>query len=287
MVSVKSIGSRRSAGFFLGKILMLTVLAALGPACTKANVPPGIINGTPLVSSTNVGHMPLMVLKWDQAMNPATLQGNVLIYDNGTGAIIGGVPQIIYLPGTDEMVIVISAALAGVNAGTGFDGTYIIGGSPGITSASNQTIQALTALNIFTVAADTPQNVYFPSFSSVTPNTSLPIGPTLSGSINLHFTLAQDTTVSGTTTTVGPMLGNYLVWMATSAGGEDLLSTPLNVASGNAAGNATAAGYPTTDGLITITNLNPALTYYFYVVAIDQSNNVAIAAETVGIQPHP
>jgi len=261
----------RSMGI-VRKILAIAALAVLAPGCPPGIFPPEVIASAPAFGAGGIPHWPFIVLQWDQAMDPATMTAtNIAIFDNIGPSVFGPAPTVTYLPGSNQTLIVTQISL---NSPTAIpnSGQYIVGVTSAVKALDGTPVAGpLYAAAFFTVTAT--GNVNPPLFSPPVPSDGA--SP---GQIKLTFDLAMVSAVA--------MSGNYDVYQSTTSGGENLLATPAKtVTSTLAASDAAAASLPVGKGLITISPLTSATTYYFIVVARDTNGNVAPTTEISWVAP--
>ena len=255
-----------SAGSFR-RILVLSLLSGLAPACGTKIIPPIVTDSAPALSATNIAHWPLIVLQWGEAMDPATMNGtNIKIYDNATGLPFGPAPSVMYLAGSFQSVVITNQSLLSPT-GPPPSGQYIVSTTGAVKALDGRAAEAFVAEAFFTVKNDANASNSGPLFSG-------PVAaPGAATTIDITFNLATDNAVT--------MSGFYDVYQSTTLGGENLLLAPTAIVSSAAA----AAGQPAGMGKITMTSLTPATTYYFIVVARDTDGNVLPTAEISAIAP--
>ena len=245
-----------------GRLLVLALLASIVPACKKKvdNSPHITSNATPAPDAAGVPHFPKMILEWDRALNPATLNGNIVIYNTdqlGTPTtVFGGGTSIDYLDGSFQTVIINGAAFADLTE-------YCVLVFPGLESdkgvAANANPAGALALR-FRVGNNANANQ--PAFSPPTQN----VGAGAAGEIVWTWTQAQEG---------GPpvaITATYDFYEATVVDGQDLFGSVFFTST-----NGTGATMPASLGLITGT------TYHFRVICRDSAGNMILTADFTGV----
>src|SRR5687767_1240245 len=128
----------------LKMILLLAVASAIIPACGGSDdegTPPVITGGVPDFDAAGVAHFPLILLKFDRAMDASSLAGNIVLYLTNPATGVHTTPfgpgaTLHYLPGSYQVAIVNNAAFAA-------DTEYAVVIFPGLRSAEGVSILAL------------------------------------------------------------------------------------------------------------------------------------------------
>jgi hypothetical protein len=251
--------SLRRVSPILGRLLLLALLVTIVPACKKKSDPaPHITDSLPLFDAAGVPHFPQMVIEWDKALDPTTINANIKIYLTdvfGNHTVPwGGTYTITYLPGKFQTVINNSTAMGNGTTAT----EYAIVVFPGLLAANGNPVNAFATGSIadrFFVG--TNANLNQPSFTAPAQN----VGPGGAGGIAWTWTQASEG---------GPITATYDFYMSTASGGQDLLDLSPDFTS-------VANTGATMTGLVTGT------TYYFRVICRDSAGNTTMTAEFTGV----
>jgi hypothetical protein len=243
-----------------GRLLILALAALIIPACKKTEeTDPRIKKATPDFAAIGASHFPLMVIEWDRALEPATVNTtNIKIYTTDSLGVIQGAwaqpYSVEYIPGTFQTVI-----KNGVAMGDGTTLSYwAILIFPGLTSDKGVPANVLpsgSAALWFQVG--TNANLVQPS-----PSTPGQVVGGISGQIVFNWAQATE---GG-----NPIVGeSYTFYGSTASGDQDFLDlSPHLVVNDNGTG--------------TVSGLIPNTLYRFRLVVRDAAGNIAIVDEFSG-----
>lgn len=255
------------------RIAVLGLLAALAPACGDSIPYPLAEKPTfnPNIPASGIPHFPLIVIKWNEPMDGATMQGNILMYRNDTGAAIGTDPTVVHLDGSNETLVSLTGNLP---SGVTPAGIYVVGGNSNIKSLSGHSLAAglVTVLTWFEVTddGDTGLAATVSTFGGIAAAAG-----SAADKVDLTFDLGN---IGG----VRQADISYDVYHSTTLKGEDLIGSPITTVNGTTA----AAGQPVGKGLITVSSLAAATTHYFIVVA-RITTGTGIGNVLIGNLPNP
>jgi hypothetical protein len=188
---------------------LLLVAALLVPACAtqKRKNPPVMIFTSPSGGASNVPRQPIIYIRYDKALDPATIPGSYILADsNGTISC-----TVTYNPALFEVRMTPNSAL-GADATTVL---YQVTALAGIKSADGAEVSVNLFFQFTTVADVDKTRPAFGGISSIDTATS--------NSLTLHW-------AANATDLPDNNFQEYRIYMSTSSGTEDL-TTPLTTTS--------------------------------------------------------
>lgn len=217
----------------LAKLLLLAVAAAVVPACSNPKKRAPVITLTsPIFGAVNVPRAPIIYIRFDRAMDATTITPTNFLLDDAIGSIA---VTVTYNANLFEARIVPNAALA---ASTVYQVTILSG------AKSSEDI-SIGATQFFQFTTSASADATRPAFA----------GASAAGAPKSQTTL----TLTWTNATDGVGVDHYEIYMATTAGFEDLL-TPYQTTT-------------TATGSFLVTGLVANTTYFFIVRAFDAAGN--------------
>jgi hypothetical protein len=219
----------------LTKLTLVAIAAAVIPACGSSdkNRPPLVVDWTPAApNNTAVGRMPNIIVKFDRAMNAATVTNTsnwAVLKSGATGGVT--LSSVEYLPALFEARIIPNVLL---DAGAVYG--IVVGGA--LTSAEGIPVGGSFVLDTFTTNSVAGSTISWGGVTNAGPGAN-------PGEITLVWAKATEGADDVT---------NYDIFLSTVAGGEDLLVR-------------TGSGFVTTPNLtgVTLTGLTPGTLYFMKV----------------------
>lgn len=229
------------------KAALFVALVSMVPACNSNNkkAAPQVVKVLPAPgASSGIAPMPNIIIKFDQAMDPAFVSNSAYYAVIPDGATSSVPITVDYLPALDEVRIIPTSFLT---LSKGY--TVLVSGA--VQSAAGTPLGNNVGLTFTTKGTNNATGLI--GFGPVTQTA----GGT-SGQIILAWPTATESTAGGTANITA-----YDIYLSTTQGGEDLLSplVPPQKTSGNLTGD-------------TLTGLTPATVYYIKVQPRDGDGNV-------------